>query len=333
MSKKATSKSSPTSGRGTQSSDLYKFHRPKLNLHDTPHPLKRESRHALRNLASCRSVRPSSPLPFYPRSQCAAVLVALFVGRMGDLYVLLSRRAETLRSYAGDTALPGGKVEPDDRTIEDTARREAFEEIGLPRDRHKVPLLCVLEPFLVGNNILVTPVVVLILDNTLRPILNTPEVHTLFSHPLASFLSTSAPFTSTTPDDGHVGKGEMQGEDTGDENKEHYIRMHQFLTGREQGGVKPVYGVTSAILIHIAAQAYRHPPAFDIQAPNQPSMHERIAWALLHVPQLREACEKEGVDPVLAADGWIKEGRRVGKEERNTDRGRRRKSAALWARL
>lgn len=154
----------------------------------------------------------------------------------------------------------------------------------------------------------------------------------------------------------NVAKGERQGEDTGDENKEHYIRMHQFLTGREQGGVKPVYGVTSyvlgssyvplttfdiffdlcfisAILIHIAAQAYRHPPAFDIQAPNQPSMHERIAWALLHVPRLREACEKEGVDPVLAADGWIKEGRRVGKEERNTDRGRRRKSAALWARL
>lgn len=48
-------------------------------------------------------------------------------------------------------------------------------------------------------------------------------------------------------DDGHVGKGEMQGEDTGDENKERYIRMHQFLTGREQGGVKPVYGVTSYV--------------------------------------------------------------------------------------
>lgn len=27
----------------------------------------------------------------YPRSLCAAVLVALFVGRQGDLYVLLNR--------------------------------------------------------------------------------------------------------------------------------------------------------------------------------------------------------------------------------------------------
>lgn len=49
-------------------------------------------------------------------------------------------------------------------------------------------------------------------------------------------------------DDGHVGKGERQGEENSDdENKEHYIRMHQFLTGREQGGVKPVYGVTSYV--------------------------------------------------------------------------------------
>jgi coenzyme A diphosphatase NUDT7 len=37
----------------------------------------------------------------------------------------------TLRTYAGDTSLPGGKYEPDDRTLEDTARREAYEEVRL----------------------------------------------------------------------------------------------------------------------------------------------------------------------------------------------------------
>jgi 8-oxo-dGTP pyrophosphatase MutT (NUDIX family) len=31
------------------------------------------------------------------------------------------RRASTLRSFAGDTSLPGGKMDPEDRTIEDTA--------------------------------------------------------------------------------------------------------------------------------------------------------------------------------------------------------------------
>ena len=75
----------------------------------------------------------------YPRERCAAVLVALFVGRKGDLYVLLSRyathtgqdqashqltsfrRASTLRTYRGDTALPGGKVDEKDKNAEETA--------------------------------------------------------------------------------------------------------------------------------------------------------------------------------------------------------------------
>ena len=33
------------------------------------------------------------------------------------------RRAKTLSSYAGDTALPGGRIDDDDKTIEDTAVR------------------------------------------------------------------------------------------------------------------------------------------------------------------------------------------------------------------
>ncbi|KAF8497375.1 hypothetical protein F5888DRAFT_277382 [Russula emetica] len=84
----------------------------------------------------------------------------------------LDRRAMTLSSYAGDTALPGGRIDDDGKTIEDTAltfkRREVFEEIGLPQDKDKLPLLCILDPFLAGNEVLVTPVVVLILDNTLK---------------------------------------------------------------------------------------------------------------------------------------------------------------------
>jgi 8-oxo-dGTP pyrophosphatase MutT (NUDIX family) len=36
---------------------------------------------------------------------------------------ILDRRAKTLSSYAGDTALPGGKIDDNDETIEDTAVR------------------------------------------------------------------------------------------------------------------------------------------------------------------------------------------------------------------
>jgi len=115
-----------------------------------------ESRRCLQDLAAYKPP-PRDPALVYPLSRSAAVLVALFVGRSGDIYVMLSRRAETLRTFPGDTSLPGGRYEPGDKNLEDTARREAFEEIGLPRDRHRIPLLCTLEPFPTGNHLLVTP--------------------------------------------------------------------------------------------------------------------------------------------------------------------------------
>ncbi|KAF7332625.1 Glycoside hydrolase family 5 protein [Mycena kentingensis (nom. inval.)] len=274
--------------------NLLKYHRPRrLNLHDAPiPPLSGESKRALRNLAAHRA----TPLAFpVPRSRCAAVLVALFVGRSGDLYVLLNRRSATLRSYAGDTSLPGGKVEPKDRTIEDTARREAFEEIGLPLDRMKVPLLCILEPFLASNNLVVTPVVVLILDNTLRPILNAAEVATLFSHPLSAFLSSTPPFPTepelievpyhTSDDWTYQGPNGIK----------RVARAHRFLTGREAGGIKPVFGLTAAILIHAASVAHAHPPDFEVMPPDGMSAPARIAWAALTNTPFREAYEKEGL--------------------------------------
>nr|GAT43726.1 predicted protein [Mycena chlorophos] len=292
--------------------NLLEYHRPKrirVSRADRegriPH-LSTESKQCLRNLASHRA----KPLPFpLPRSRCAAVLVALFVGRSGDLYVLLNRRSATLRSYAGDTSLPGGKVEKRDRTIEDTARREAFEEIGLPLDRLKVPLLCVLEPFLASNNLVVTPVVVLILDNTLRPILNTAEVASLFSHPLSGFLSSTPPFP-TEPELIEVPYHTYnEWTSPGPNGTERIYRAHRFLTGREAGGIKPVFGLTSAILIHAATIAHGHEPDFEVFHPNSMTMHERIAWAVL-------------TKPVFSNAGGDRAGQDEGEEEQATKKGR-----------
>jgi coenzyme A diphosphatase NUDT7 len=96
----------------------------------------------------------------FPKKRSAAVAIVIFVGRLGDLYVLLSTRAGNMRSYASDTALPGGKYEDGDEDMEGTARREAFEEIGLCMDRAKVRRLCLLDVFLSGNGLIVTPYVV-----------------------------------------------------------------------------------------------------------------------------------------------------------------------------
>ncbi|KAJ7749785.1 NUDIX hydrolase domain-like protein [Mycena maculata] len=273
--------------------NLLRFHRPRrIRLADSSiPPLSAESKRCLRNLAAYRPRNAKFP---YPRSRSAAVLVCLFVGRMGDLYVLLNKRSATLRAYAGDTSLPGGKVDPEDRTIEDTARREAYEEIGLPRDKSKVPLLCVLEPFLASNGLIVTPVVVLILDNTLRPILNTAEVASLFSHPLAAFLSSSPPFPTESELDEvpyHTAKDHVS---TAPDGTTRVSRAHRFLTGREAGGIKPVFGLTAAILIEAASIAHApRLPDFEVVPPDAESREQRIARVVLSHPTFRDAYAAE----------------------------------------
>ncbi|TFK74521.1 hypothetical protein BDN72DRAFT_759902 [Pluteus cervinus] len=278
----------PNHSPGT--SNLLKYHRPKLRLKEAKIPtLSQESKQCLRNLVAYRP--PKARLPVPPTSRRAAVLVALFVGRMGDLYVLLSRRSATLRTYAGDTSLPGGRMDEGDVNVEDTARREAFEEIGLPRDRRKVPLLCLFEPFLAGNDLIVTPVVVLILDNTLRPMLNAAEVTSLFSHPLVSFLSSVSPFTSEPESVEVKYHTHVDHSSTGPNNAAWTIRMHRFLTGREAGGIKPVFGLTAAMLIRVATVGYARTPDFEVQLAGSPSLEQRIAWALYSRPTFRQAFE------------------------------------------
>nr|CDI57173.1 related to coenzyme A diphosphatase [Melanopsichium pennsylvanicum 4] len=116
--------------------------------------------HALENLSSFvphpGSESCSSSVPAYRR---AAVLLGLFSGRNGELYVILSKRSSRLRSHGGDTAIPGGRFEPTDPSLEYTARREAYEEIGLPIDPDKAVKLCQLPPFLSANELVVTPYV------------------------------------------------------------------------------------------------------------------------------------------------------------------------------
>jgi len=201
-------------------------------------------------------------------------------------------------------------------------RREAFEEIGLSRDKHKVPLLCVLAPYLSGNELIVTPVVVLILDNSLQPILNKAEVSSLFSHPLASFLSSEAPFPSEPESvevDYHTYKDIRY---RGDDGRK--VRIHSFLTGREAGGIKPVFGLTASILIDVAAIGYARPPLFELEPPNAPSREERIARVMLLHPTFRKAFADEGINLELTAGSVlrrIEEQKKAKKSDRSREGG------------
>jgi 8-oxo-dGTP pyrophosphatase MutT (NUDIX family) len=61
---------------------------------------------------------------------CAAVLVPLAIYQ-GDWHLVLTRRTETVENHKGQVSFPGGACEPGESTPEQTALREAFEEIGL----------------------------------------------------------------------------------------------------------------------------------------------------------------------------------------------------------
>ncbi len=48
---------------------------------------------------------------------------------------MFTRRRTDLRRHAGEISFPGGRRDPEDADLADTALREAEEEIGLPRAR------------------------------------------------------------------------------------------------------------------------------------------------------------------------------------------------------
>jgi 8-oxo-dGTP pyrophosphatase MutT (NUDIX family) len=60
------------------------------------------------------------------------VLVPLFLdGKGEEPHVVFTRRGADLRRHAGEISFPGGRQDPADAGLRDTALREAEEEIGL----------------------------------------------------------------------------------------------------------------------------------------------------------------------------------------------------------
>ncbi len=65
----------------------------------------------------------------------AAVLIVVRAVGTADPQILLTKRAASLNSHAGEIAFPGGMQDPEDRDLLATALRETYEEVGLGVDR------------------------------------------------------------------------------------------------------------------------------------------------------------------------------------------------------
>ncbi|KAI1447722.1 NUDIX hydrolase domain-like protein [Annulohypoxylon stygium] len=159
-------------------------------------------------LARLRAYKPP-PFPVWDRlpvSRRAAVLILLFADRRGDLRVVITMRAASLRNFSGHAAFPGGKADSLEESPYQIARREAWEEIGLPMDDAKIPKpfriepLCSLPCSLAKTEMAVRPCVAFLhaddvpgkpkalVDESMIPRLDAKEVAAVFSGPFHNFL-------------------------------------------------------------------------------------------------------------------------------------------------
>jgi len=116
--------------------------------------------------------------------RAAAVLVGIVPDPTGAR-VILTKRASHLKHHPGQIAFPGGKQEAGDASLEETALREAQEEIGLPAAR--VRLLGRLPPHKTVTGFQMTPILAEVAPFSPAP--DAGEVEEVFTVPLSHLLN------------------------------------------------------------------------------------------------------------------------------------------------
>lgn len=124
---------------------------------------------------------------FTDRQPAAASVLVPIVMREQPT-VLLTERTAHLTTHKGQVAFPGGKRDDTDLDAEDTALREAQEEIGL--DRGLAEVIGTMPTYTTGTMFIITPVVALVRPDY-RLTLNAFEVADAFEVPLAFLMDPS----------------------------------------------------------------------------------------------------------------------------------------------
>ena len=138
--------------------------------------------------------------------------------------MLFTRRCVHLSRHAGQVSFPGGRAEPQDASLAQTALRETQEEIGL--DPAFVNIAGFLERYETGTGYAIQPVVGVLAEGfALTP--DAREVDAIFEVPLAFLLD---------PANAQEHCGEFKGR---------LRRYHSFLYGEHR-----IWGATAAMLIN-----------------------------------------------------------------------------------
>lgn len=125
--------------------------------------------------------QPSSPL--FPSSlQEAAVLIPIIKKEQPEL--ILTLRSDKLTSHRGEVAFPGGKRDPEDSNLLQTALRESEEEIALLPDN--VEIIGSLPTLISKNHLKVKPYIGFV-EDSLSYKANLDEIASIFTVPLNYF--------------------------------------------------------------------------------------------------------------------------------------------------
>lgn len=122
-----------------------------------------------------------------PHTRRAAVLLLI----SPNLSTTLTLRSAELSSFSNQVALPGGKADDEAESAYSAARREAWEEIGLPLKDTGIEHIATLPVYLARNMLAVRPVVAYdphLESRVLNP--NADEVAEVFECPLEDFLKS-----------------------------------------------------------------------------------------------------------------------------------------------
>ena len=124
-----------------------------------------------------------------PGYRHAGVLLPLLV-EGGIWMVLFTRRTDRVEHHKGQISFPGGAVEEEDASVEETALRETYEEIGLKKEDIEI-LGRIDDTLTVASNYVVHPVVGLIthIDDLA---INRAEVKRVIKVPLNLFCPANS---------------------------------------------------------------------------------------------------------------------------------------------
>jgi len=141
-------------------------------------------------IAALRRALVDRPRVRWTHAARPAAVAALIVDRNGEPFVPLIQRGHDAPVHSNQIALPGGRVEATDASEIEAACREAFEELGVPRDR--IEVLGAIDDVPTPTGFAITPVVARLDARDLAYVPDRREVAGWFEAPLALFRDRAA---------------------------------------------------------------------------------------------------------------------------------------------